>query len=131
MGVLTVVLERVTNLVDSDRLGRSDPFLKFHLEKDKLLFDKNFGTKKSSKKKNELNPEYNEVFVFEDVDSLQNMKLNVTILDNDIGLDDKIGELTVDLEEQALTDAPKSIQFAVQCKSGMPTVHLKLSFIGT
>lgn len=40
MGVLTVVLKKITNLRDEDGLGKSDPYVKFELEKDKWFFDK-------------------------------------------------------------------------------------------
>lgn len=34
MGVLTIFLDKVTNLDDDDTIGKSDPYVKFHLEKD-------------------------------------------------------------------------------------------------
>ena len=43
MGVLTVLLEKIDHLTDKDGIGRSDPYVKFELEKDKLLFDKGYG----------------------------------------------------------------------------------------
>jgi Ca2+-dependent lipid-binding protein len=130
MGVLTVVLEKVTHLTDGDGVGRSDPYLKFELKKDKLLFDKNYGHKKSSKKRNTLNPEYNEVFVFEDVPTMNNMVLEVDIMDNDVGLDDRIGSVDINLEQYHLNDTPQEVQVVAPTKKGgSPTVFLKLAYI--
>lgn len=130
MGVLTVVLEKVTSLSDGDGVGRSDPYLKFELKKDKLMFDKGYGRKKSSKKRNTLNPEYNEIFVFEDVPSMNNMVLEVDIMDNDVGMDDKIGSVDINLETEGLGETPKSIQVVAPTKKGgSPTVFLKVSYI--
>ena len=77
MGVLTVVLKKITNLKDSDTLGRSDPYVMFHLEQDNWLRDRNMGKHTSSTKKNDCNPTYDETFTFEDVNTLDNMKLYV------------------------------------------------------
>ena len=80
MGVLTVVLDRIENLRDEDGLGKSDPYVKFHLEQDNFVLDKNYGKQTSSKKKNELNPVYDETFTFGDVpDDLKNMVLWVKV----------------------------------------------------
>jgi hypothetical protein len=34
MAILTVVLNKVTNLADEDFIGKTDPYVKFHLEQD-------------------------------------------------------------------------------------------------
>jgi Ca2+-dependent lipid-binding protein len=99
MGVLTVKLLKVTNLRDEDGIGKSDPYVKFHLEQDNYVFDKNYGKKESSHKKNELSPEYNETFTFEDVPTMNNMVLHVTVKDDDIGRDATIGACTINLEK--------------------------------
>jgi Ca2+-dependent lipid-binding protein len=77
MGVLTVVLKRINHLQDDDTLGKSDPYVKFHLEHDNWLVDKNMGKHQSTKKKNQINPVYNETFKFEDISKLDNLKLYV------------------------------------------------------
>ena len=79
MGVLTVLLTRITDLYDEDGVGKSDPYVKFELEKDRWVFDKTLGKHQSSKKKNDVNPEYNETFTFENVPSSTtvNMKLHI------------------------------------------------------
>jgi Ca2+-dependent lipid-binding protein len=77
MGVLTVVLVKIANLRDEDGLGKSDPYVKFELEKDKWMFDKTLGKFESTHKKNDCNPEYNETFKFEKVPTMDNMKLHV------------------------------------------------------
>jgi len=45
MGKLTVYLDKVTNLIDRDLIGKSDPFVNFHLEQDNWTIDKNYGKK--------------------------------------------------------------------------------------
>jgi Ca2+-dependent lipid-binding protein len=37
MAILTVTLNKVTNLADGDALGTSDPYIKFELEQDVSL----------------------------------------------------------------------------------------------
>jgi Ca2+-dependent lipid-binding protein len=133
MGVFTVLLEKIDHLRDSDGIGRSDPYVKFELEKDKLLFDRSFGKKESTKKRNDLNPEYNEAFEFEGVPSLNNMVLKIWILDDDIGLDKKIGACEINLEKLDLTqDLSDTISKTVESKPGLfkrdAVIHIKLSF---
>lgn len=46
MGKLTVQLDKVTNLIDRDLFGKSDPFVEFHLETDNFgPFDNSHGKK--------------------------------------------------------------------------------------
>ena len=81
---------------DADGFGKSDPYVKFHLEKDNFgPFDQDLGKRQSSQKNNTLNPEYGETFIFSGVPSLDKLVLHVTVMDNDIGRDDKIGRCTV------------------------------------
>ncbi len=125
MGVLTVLLEKIDNLTDKDRIGKSDPYVKFELEKDKLVFDKGYGTKQSTKKSNDLNPEYNEVFEFDGVPSLNNMELKIWIVDGDIGADKRLGYCEIKLEDLPIAqDFGESITRAVN----NAVIHLKLSF---
>jgi Ca2+-dependent lipid-binding protein len=77
MGVLNVQLIKISNLRDEDKLGKSDPYVKFELEKDKWMFDKTLGKHQSTKKSNDCNPEYNETFTFENVPTMDNMKLHI------------------------------------------------------
>lgn len=77
MGVLTIVLKSISNLRDEDGMGRSDPYVMFELEKDKWMFDRTLGKHKSTKKKNQCNPVYNETFTFENVPTTENMKLHI------------------------------------------------------
>ena len=133
MGVLTVLLEKIDHLSDKDRLGRSDPYVKFELEKDKLLFDKGYGKKQSTKKRNDLNPEYNEVFEFDGVPSLNNMELKIWVVDDDIGVDKKIGYCEIKLEDLPIAqDFGETISKTVENKDGLfksdAVIHLKLSF---
>ena len=133
MGVLTVLLEKIDHLTDKDGIGRSDPYVKFELEKDKLLFDKGYGKKESTKKRNDLNPEYNEVFEFEGVPSLNNMILKIWVVDDDIGVDKKIGYCEIKLEDLEIKqDLGETVSKVIERKEGFfksdAVIHLKLSF---
>ena len=100
MGKVTVYLDKLTNLKDADGFGKSDPYVKFHLEKDNWgPMDVNYGERKSTMKANTLNPEYGETFVFNGVPSLDKLVLHIRIMDEDIGRDDKLGKCTVKLFE--------------------------------
>jgi Ca2+-dependent lipid-binding protein len=124
MGVLTIVLDKVTNLRDRDGVGQSDPYVKFHLYQDKIGFNKNYGNKQSSIKGGTLDPVYNETFVFHDV-SLNNLKLSVRIMDSDVGLDDRIGLCDLDLEKEDLNGNLKNIEAVTGKKS---IIYLKMKF---
>jgi Ca2+-dependent lipid-binding protein len=118
MGVLVVLLEKVTNLRDSDGFGKSDPYVKFELMKDNFVFDKNYGKKESSKKAGVLNPEYNETFEFPDLPSLNNMILKIRIMDSDVGLDDAIGSTEIKLERLGLNETPRAVEEIVEKAKG-------------
>lgn len=45
MGKLSVKLDKVTNLVDRDLIGKTDAYVNFHLEADNWTIDKNYGKK--------------------------------------------------------------------------------------
>jgi len=60
MGILTVYLDRATKLKDKDTIGKSDPYIKFELEQNNTFKDKNYGDQKSTTKKNDLDPVYEE-----------------------------------------------------------------------
>ena len=133
MGVLTVVLDRIENLRDADGLGKSDPYVKFELEQDRLVFDKGYGKKQSSRKRNELSPVYDETFTFEDVPDLNNMVLHVKVKDADIGIDDTVGSCTFKLEDLGLSSELQEFDKIIDRKGlGIfrkhATVHLKLAF---
>ena len=109
MGILTIVLDKVTNLKDEDTLGKSDPYVKFELEQDNMVFDKDFGEQKSTVKKDELNPVYNETFHF-NIPSLKNMELTCKIKDKDPLSDDEMGKCKIKLDEMGLSGAPTHVQ---------------------
>ena len=56
-----------------------DPYVMFHLEQDNILLDKNYGKQQSSTKKCTCNPKYDEKFVFQDVDTLNNLVLGIKV----------------------------------------------------
>jgi Ca2+-dependent lipid-binding protein len=133
MGALKVLLEKVTDLRDTDGIGKSDPYVKFELVQDNMVFDHGYGRKESSKKNNDLSPVYNETFEFNDIPSLNNMVLKICIMDSDIGLDKTLGECEIKLERQHLDANPKSFDEILERKfTGFKTnaiIHLKLSFV--
>ena len=118
---------QVTDITDSEPgFGKSDPYVTFYLEKNKLLFDKGYGKQSSSVKKNNLNPVYGETFAFSSVDAMKNMELYVKILDSDHGLDDFLGKAKVFLEDLGLNETPKEVVVPVQNRKAK--IYLKLSF---
>mmetsp|Transcript_36795 Transcript_36795/g.52002 ORF Transcript_36795/g.52002 Transcript_36795/m.52002 type:complete len:141 (+) Transcript_36795:92-514(+) len=135
MGILTVFLDKLTNLRDEDGFGRSDPYVKFHLEQDNMVFDKNYGRQTSSTKNNRLNPVYGETFTFGGVPTMNNMVLHIRVWDSDIGIgtDDKLGECTVKLENMGLSEEPKEHVQKIDEKNGGwfskdARIHLQLSY---
>lgn len=134
MGVVTVFLDKITDLKDSDGMGKSDPYCKLHLEKDNWgPLDKDHGTQTSSKKGNTCNPEYAETFSFHDVPSLESLVLHVTVYDDDVLKDDKIGSVTIKLADingdlsdfQEVVEKLDNKWFRKDAK-----VHLKIKFEG-
>jgi len=77
MGVLTVVLKQIKHLRDEDTFGKSDPYVVLELEEDKIFIDKGMGKHKSSKKKGETSPVYNETFKWQGVKSHKNLQLDI------------------------------------------------------
>ncbi|XP_061679980.1 synaptotagmin-1b isoform X1 [Syngnathoides biaculeatus] len=90
-GKLTVVILEAKNLKKMDVGGLSDPYVKIHL----MLNGKRLKKKKTTIKKNTLNPYYNESFSFEvSCEQIEKVQLAVTVLDYDkIGKNDAIGKL--------------------------------------
>jgi len=133
MGVLTVFLERISHLKDKDYVGKTDAYVQFNLEQDNMIMDKDFGTLKSTTKQNDCNPEYNETFTFSNVPSLDNMVLNVSVYDEDIGRDDKVGGCTINLEKLQPSSTPVSVEQIIDPKrlnffSNKARIHLKISY---
>lgn len=132
MAIITVKLVKVTNLTDGDAAGKSDPYVKFELEQDNMVFDKDFGDQKSSKKKDELNPEYDETFTFEVPSSigLNNLVLTCKVMDDDMLRDDKIGSCKIQLEDLDLTSEPSGIDRVVDNNwfSSDARIYLELSY---
>jgi len=116
MGVLTVYLDKIEHLIDSDGLGKSDPYVKFQLEQDNYVLDKNFGKKESTHKRNDCSPVYGETFEWE-IPSLDNMVLWIRVMDDDIGRDEQIGAGKVSLEHMGITAEPKDVEIVVDKKS--------------
>ena len=129
MTVLTVHLYKITNLTDNAHIDEADPYVKFELEQDNAIFDQDFGSMRSSKKKNEQNPVYSEDFKFE-IPTLENMELKVTVMDDDVGRDDKLGSCLIKLEDLDLSAEPLEVRRKVDDNFFSPDswIFLKLSY---
>ncbi|TRY92422.1 hypothetical protein DNTS_007204 [Danionella cerebrum] len=94
-GKLTVVVLEAKNLKKMDVGGLSDPYVKIHL----MQNGKRLKKKKTTIKKNTLNPYYNESFSFEvPFEQIQKVQVVITVLDYDkIGKNDAIGKVFVGL----------------------------------
>ncbi|TRY91641.1 hypothetical protein DNTS_017031 [Danionella cerebrum] len=94
-GKLTVVVLEAKNLKKMDVGGLSDPYVKIHL----MQNGKRLKKKKTTIKKNTLNPYYNESFSFEVTsEQIQKVQIVVTALDYDkIGKNDAIGKVFLGL----------------------------------
>ncbi|XP_016009745.1 synaptotagmin-5 isoform X4 [Rousettus aegyptiacus] len=92
-GKLTVIVLEAKNLKKMDVGGLSDPYVKVHL----LQGGKKVRKKKTTIKKNTLNPYYNEAFSFEvPCDQVQNVQVELTVLDYDkLGKNEAIGRVAV------------------------------------
>ncbi|KAF7670340.1 hypothetical protein LDENG_00018750 [Lucifuga dentata] len=90
-GKLTVVILEAKNLKKMDVGGLSDPYVKIHL----MQNGKRLKKKKTTIKKNTLNPYYNESFSFEvPCEQIEKVQIAATVLDYDkIGKNDAIGKL--------------------------------------
>nr|XP_020469513.1 synaptotagmin-1-like [Monopterus albus] len=90
-GKLTVVILEAKNLKKMDVGGLSDPYVKLHL----MQNGKRLKKKKTTIKKNTLNPYYNESFSFEvPYEQIEKVQVGVTVLDYDkIGKNDAIGKV--------------------------------------
>jgi len=109
MGILTVYLDRATKLKDKDTIGKSDPYIKFELEQNNTFKDKNYGDQKSTTKKNDLDPVYEETFHF-NIPEIKNMELTVKVMDDDVLKDDKMGKCKIKLEKLGLSDSPTPLR---------------------
>lgn len=132
MGVLTVFLDKATNLADTDYIGKTDPYVRFDLKQDNWgPLDKDFGYQKSSVKANDLNPVYGETFTWNQIPELKNMVLKVSVKDEDIGSrDDKVGHCSIKLGDLGLTPYPMKVDRVIDrniiAANGM--IHLKISY---
>ncbi|XP_016048961.2 synaptotagmin-5 [Erinaceus europaeus] len=92
-GKLTVIVLEAKNLKKMDLGGLSDPYVKVHL----LQGGKKMRKKKTTIKKNTLNPYYNEAFSFEvPWDQVQKVQVELTVLDYDkLGKNEAIGRVAV------------------------------------
>jgi Ca2+-dependent lipid-binding protein len=130
MGILTIFLDKITNLRDADFEGNSDPYVKFELEQNNLILaDKDYGEKKSSIKKDDPNPVYEETFSFY-LPTIKNMVLTCRVFDDDQFIDGRLGKCRIDLDELALDSAPIEIRRKIDSKifGKDATIHLTISY---
>lgn len=92
-GKLTVIVLEAKNLKKMDVGGLSDPYVKIHLMQNAKRLKK----KKTTIKKNTLNPYYNESFSFEvPFEQIQKVQVVITVLDYDkLGKNEAIGKCFV------------------------------------
>ncbi|XP_072444911.1 synaptotagmin-1-like isoform X1 [Chiloscyllium punctatum] len=92
-GKLTVIILEAKNLKKMDVGGLSDPYVKIHL----MQNGKRLKKKKTTIKKNTLNPYYNESFSFEvPFEQIQKVQVVITVLDYDkLGKNEAIGKCFV------------------------------------
>jgi Ca2+-dependent lipid-binding protein len=130
MGKLTIFLDKVTNLSDKDIMGKSDPYVVFHLEKDGIFFDQDLGTQKSGKKGGTVNPVYRETFMFDCADLLRHLELHITVLEDDRYSDAMLGHCTIQLGKLDLTSVPHEVvaKFDHRLLKTPGEIHLQLSF---
>lgn len=85
-----MLLLRARNLAAKDRNGLSDPFVRFQLGKTKA---------KSATVYKNLNPEWNEEFLFR-VEDIENDVLEITLWDEDfLGMADFLGHVSIPVAE--------------------------------
>jgi Ca2+-dependent lipid-binding protein len=116
-GILTVHLVKMTNLVDGDYVGKTDPYVTFTLEQDNWVFDHTMGKVTSKKKSNTLNPEYDETFKFP-VSSLENLVLHVNVYDDDMGIDDKLAAIDIKVDDINPGTTPVLVERTIDEKKG-------------
>jgi len=100
--------------------------VKFELEQDNAVFDKDMGDKKSSKKKDESNPVYGETFIW-NLETLNNMELTIKVMDDDIASDDKIGKCLIKLEDLGLTATPMEVTRKIDNNIFSPDAYIYLT----
>ncbi|CAB9513106.1 Synaptotagmin-9 [Seminavis robusta] len=131
MGVLTVFLDKATNLADTDFIGKTDPYVIFDLKQDNWLQNRDYGYQRSSTKSNDLHPVYGETFIWKNIEDIENLVLKVRIMDADFGSrDDKVGNCTIQLDKLGLSSRPMNVDRVVDrnifTANGM--IHLRVSY---
>jgi len=104
-----IKINQATKLKDKDTIGKSDPYIKFELEQNNTFKDKNYGDQKSTTKKNDLDPVYEETFHF-NIPEIKNMELTVKVMDDDVLKDDKMGKCKIKLEKLGLSGTPRHVK---------------------
>jgi Ca2+-dependent lipid-binding protein len=129
MGILTIYLEKITDLWDLDYEGVSDPYVKFEIEQDNIVMDRDYGVKQSSIKKDQINPVYEETFSFY-LPTINNMVLTCRVLDDDKFIDGRLGTCKIKLDDLALNDTPIEVRRKIDNKifRKQAVVYLMLSF---
>lgn len=132
-GVLTIFLDRATNLANKDVFSKTDPYVRFEIEQDNWLRDYDHGHQISSKKQDDLNPVYGETFYF-NLKTLKNMVLKIKIMDDDgfLSRDDRVASCKIKLNDLGLTQHPVDVEKVIDrnifTKNGK--IFLKLSYSG-
>ncbi|KAM6976513.1 synaptotagmin-6 [Aplochiton taeniatus] len=99
-GRLTLTVIKCRNLKAMDITGYSDPYVKVSL----ICDDKRLKKKKTTIKKNTLNPTYNEAIIFDiPPDSMDHVSLHISVMDYDlVGHNEIIGVMRVGCSAEGL-----------------------------
>eukprot|EP01012_Entosiphon_sulcatum_P008907 TRINITY_DN148_c0_g1_i1.p1 TRINITY_DN148_c0_g1~~TRINITY_DN148_c0_g1_i1.p1 ORF type:complete len:142 (+),score=46.59 TRINITY_DN148_c0_g1_i1:46-426(+) len=121
---LHVVVVKADNLKNEDKVGKSDPYVVLEIDGQ---------TQKTSVKKDDLNPVWNEEFTFANLNRPGHHDLEVTVYDeDDMRRDEKLGHTKFDLNDLVAghaTEVTKTVDHhGLTFKKA--TITLKLTAIG-
>jgi len=85
-------------LPNKDTVGKSDPYVEVYYTSDKIDGEKRLG--KTEIIQDDLNPSWDEMFTIEYTKG-NNQRLHLLVFDDDVGPDEKLGDVTVRLGEVA------------------------------
>jgi len=85
-------------LPNKDTVGKSDPYVEVYYTSDKIDGEKRLG--KTEIIQDDLNPSWDEMFTIEYTKG-NNQRLHLLVFDDDVGPDEKLGDVTVELGKVA------------------------------
>jgi len=119
---LAVLCKRASDLKNSDLIGKSDPYCDIHIED--AHGTKVKSNQRTSVVKNNLNPAWNEVLIFEGLLNPRDYVLKIKVMDEDTFLgisalnpDDELGEATVSMRELKNSGEFQDFELQIQPES--------------